>query len=350
MNQIFALHTMLKSTSPLGIGIIGAGYWGPNLVRNFDALADAQVHWVCDKKPGRLEFIREKFPHVPLTDDLDVLINDPRVDAIVIATPVSTHRDLALRALDAGKHLFIEKPLADSTMHAKDIVRAGVEAKRIIAVGHIFLYNPAVLTMRELISAGAIGQLCYAESGRVNLGPPASEVNVIWDLAVHDLAVLLYLWNQLPIQVTAYGKNFVHPSLTDVAFLHVAFADGTFGEHHISWLSPEKVRRFFVAGTNGSLKFDDMATEGKLRQIDQGIDSRIGLADGENKELYYKMGKVLFPTLNEVEPLQAECQHFVECIRNGVAPRADGESGLQVVRLLEAANWSLQEGSIPIRI
>ncbi len=332
------------------MALVGAGYWGPNLIRNFNSLDDCSVHWVCDKKPGRLQFIRERFPEIPLTDDFEVVLSDPRVDAVVLATPVSTHRDLALRAIKAGKHVFVEKPLADTTLHAREIADAGRTAGRVVAVGHIFVYNPAIVRMRELAQAGSIGKLCYAESSRVNLGPPASEVNVIWDLAVHDIAILLDVWNQKPVAVTAFGNRYLHPQLLDAAFLHLDFDDGSMSQHHVSWLSPDKVRRYFVAGSQGSLHFDDMRVQDKLRHIDQGQDTRIGLSDNESKELFYKPGEIKNVALPAEEPLRAECAHFLECIRTGKTPRAGAEEGVAVVQILEAACASIENNSARIAL
>ncbi len=340
----------MAQDEPLGIALVGAGYWGPNLIRNFNALDDCFVCWVCDKKPGRLQFIHERFPHLPLTDNFDTVLADPRVNALVLATPVSTHRDLALRALEAGKHVFVEKPLADTTQRAQEIADAGRAAKRVVAVGHIFVYNPAIVRMGELVHAGAIGKLCYAESSRVNLGPPASEVNVIWDLAVHDIAILLDVWRQKPIAVTAFGNRYLHPHLIDAAFLHIHFADGSMAQHHVSWLSPDKVRRFFVAGTLGSLHFDDMQPQAKLRHIDQGQDSRIGLSDTESKELFYKPGEIKTVALPADEPLRAECAHFLECIRTGTKPRAGADEGVAVVQILEAACASIENHSARVEL
>jgi len=338
------------SSNPLNVAIVGAGYWGPNLIRNFDSLADCRVRWVCDKKPGRLRYVHERWPHIPLTEDYNEILRDPSVDAIIVATPVSTHQPLAMAALNAGKHVFVEKPLAATSEQAQAIVELAKREERVLATGHIFVYHPAVAAMKTAIERGEIGKLCYAESGRVNLGPPASEVDVIWDLAVHDISILLYLWGQGPVEVIAYGRRFLHPTLIDAAFLHLHFADGSMAQHHVSWLSPEKVRRFFVAGTEGSLKFDDTVAEGKLRVIDQGVDSRIGLKDDEVKELYYRPGQVIVPELPKDEPLRIECQHFLDCIRNGQTPRADGQAGLAVVRVLEAAERSIAEGSKPISL
>lgn len=334
----------------VGIGIIGAGYWGPNLIRNFQNIRRCQVLWVCDAKAGRRQYVEERFPGIPVTDDLHRVISDARVKAVVVATPVSSHREIGLMALKAGKHLWVEKPLADSVASARELVAAAERRGLVLATDHLFVYNPAIAKAREIIVSGRLGPLCYAESGRVNLGPPASEVDVIWDLATHDLAITHFLWGRTPVGVVAYGYRFQHPRLLDVAFIHLRFEDGTTAVHHVSWLCPEKIRRYFVAGKLGSLMFDDTQAEKKLRFIDQGIDSRIGAGDDEVKELFYQPGGVSFPALAPVEPLRAACEHFLSCIENGGRPRADGRAGLAVVQMLEAAEESIVRNSKPIRV
>jgi predicted dehydrogenase len=338
------------TASQVGVAIVGIGYWGPNLIRNFDRLSECRVLWACDAKPGRQQYAKERFPDVPVTGEFAQVLQDPAVDAVVIATPVSTHHELGTAALQAGKHVMIEKPLADTRARAEALVLIAQEADRVLAVDHLFVYNPAVAKMKELVSAGQIDRLCYAESSRVNLGPPASEVDVIWDLATHDLSITYYLWERLPIELVAYGQRFLHPTLIDVAFLHLRFDDGTLAVHHVSWLSPEKVRRYFLAGEAGSFLFDDTAAEEKLRQIDQGVDSRIGLQDDEAKDLFYRPGVVRIPELVPVEPLEASCRAFIRSIQTGQAPRGDGRAGVAVVRMLEAAERSIAEGSRPVRL
>ncbi len=336
--------------SQTGVAIVGAGYWGPNLIRNFGRLSDCQVLWVCDQKPGRRQYVQERFPKIPVTEDVGAVLSDPRVDAVVIATPVSTHHAVAMAALQAGKHVMIEKPLTDTSDRAQELVDTARQAGKVLAVDHLFVYNPAIARMVELVNAGEVDRLCYAESSRVNLGPPASEVDVIWDLATHDLSITYALWGRLPIELTAYGRRFLHPTLIDVAFLHLRFEDDSLAVHHVSWLSPEKVRRYFLVGTCGSFVFDDTLAEGKLRQIDQGEDSRIGLEDDEVKDLFYRPGVVRYPDLEPVEPLAASCGDFIRCIRTEQTPRADGRAGLAVVRMLEAAERSIAEGSQPVRL
>jgi len=333
----------------LNIALVGAGYWGPNLIRNFNEIDHCRMAWVCESKPGRQQYVKERFPDVPVTDDLDAVLNDRSVDAVVIATPVSTHRDIAVAALRAGKHIWVEKPLADSVLAAKQIVTEGESRGLVLAVDHLFVYNPAIAKAKQILSQGGIGEQCYAESGRMNLGPPASEVDVLWDLATHDLAITYYLWGKIPSEVVAYGRRFQHPNLIDMAFIHLHFDDGSTAIHHVSWLCPEKTRRYFVAGKKGSMMFDD-TQEKKLRFVDQGVDSRIGAGDNDVKELFYKPGEVSYPELDRVEPLRAACEHFLQCIRREDTPRTGGRAGLAVVQMLEAAERSIAEGSRPIQL
>jgi len=332
------------------VAVVGAGYWGPNLVRNLISLEAVELTGVVDQRPGRLEYVRQKFGDVPVYAESHTLITDSITDAIVLATPVSSHADLAIRALEAGKHVFIEKPMARSVAECDAILEAAARAGRRVAVGHVFLHHPAVEAMRVAIAEGRIGRPCYCESARVNLGPPATEVSVLWDLLPHDLSILLDLAASPPLAVTAFGRNFVHPSLVDVAFVHVAFADGTFAQHHVSWLSPERVRRFFVAGARGSLLFNDAVAEGKLRFVDQGVDSRVGAKDGDAKELFYRPGEVRELALGPGEPLARECAAFIGAVRENAPLRNDGLSGRAVIALVEAAEQSIAAGgrSVPV--
>lgn len=334
----------------IGVGVVGVGYWGPNLIRNFLSLPNCKLVRACDARPGRLRYIKERFPQLEVTPDYADLLRDPRLDAICVATPVTTHKDVALRTLESGRHVFVEKPLAATSRDAMDLVDAAAARGKILATGHLFVYHPAIVRMREEIELNRLGQLCYMESERVNLGPPASEVDVIWDLAVHDLAISLYLaeGSQQPVEVTAYARRYVHGSLLDMALLVVRYADGVLSHHHVSWLSPNKVRRFFAAGTAGSASFDGRFEPQALTLFDQGYDSRVGARADEVVELKYGTGEVRVPRLPPIEPLKAECQHFLECIETGRRPRADGVAGLQVVQILEAAESSVASDSRPV--
>jgi len=332
----------------IGVGVVGVGYWGPNLVRNLLASPACRLVRACDARPGRLQYLAEKFPQVEVTPDYADLLRDPRLDAICIATPVSTHRDLALRALDSGRHVFVEKPLAASGREAWEMVERAAALNRVLAAGHLFVYHPAIERLRQELEANALGRLCTMESDRINLGPPASEVDVIWDLAVHDVSIALYLADETPIEVTAYAGRYVHPSLFDMALLVIRYSGGLLSHHHVSWLSPNKVRRFFAAGTSGSGLFDGRLEPQALTLWDRGYDSRIGARDDQVVELKYGTGEVRVPELPNAEPLRVECQHFLDCVATGAQPRAGGREGALVVQILEAAEQSIAQGSRPV--
>ncbi len=333
-------------TGMLGVAVVGVGYWGPKLVRNFLAVPDVELRWVCDFRAGRRQYVAERFPGVPVTETLDRVLRDSAVHAVALATPVSTHAELACAALQAGKHVLVEKPLAGSVRECDRIIAAAAAAGRRVAVGHLFVYHPAVQRMRAGIEDGAIGTLCYVETARVNLGPPASEVNVLWDLLAHDLSISLHLIDSEPVAVTACGRAFLHPTLVDAAFVHVRFADGRLTQHHVSWLSPAKVRRVFVAGTAGSYRFDDTLPDAaKLRFVDQGLDTRRGGGGDAAIDLVYRPGHVVDVALSAHEPLRAECEAFVQTIRTGAPLPNDARAGRDVVRLLAAAERSLAGGS-----
>lgn len=332
------------------VAVVGAGYWGPNLVRNFATFPECRIAWVCDTRLGRQRYIAERFPGIPVTADYETVLRDPAVDAVVLATPISTHYALAAPALEAGKHIFVEKPLAETSEQAGALVELARRKRRLLFAGHVFVYHPAIAAMKAAVGRRDIGKPCYVESSRVNLGPPDPKVDVIWDLAVHDISILLYLRGCEPTEVVAHGHRFLHPSHLDVAFLRVIFPDGFFAQHHVSWLSPRKVRRFSVYGSRGSLIFDDTATENKLELTDQGVDTRLNLDDQEVRELSYRPGTIVVPHLPAEEPLHAECGDFLACILNGGSPKSDGYAGLAVVRVLEAAQHSIKEGSRPVSL
>jgi predicted dehydrogenase len=334
----------------IGVGVLGAGWWGPNVIRSLLSLPNCCLVRACDARPGRLQYVQERFPQVEVTPDYEDLLRDPRLDAICIVTPIHTHHDLALRALDSGRHVFVEKPLAATSEQAQEIVERAAARNRVLAVGHLFVYHPAIVRLREEIVAGRLGRLCYLHSERVNLGPPTAEVDVIWDLAVHDVAIALYLASQQPAEVIAYGQRYVRPALLDMALLVLRYADGTLSHHHVSWLSPNKVRRFFAAGTDGSALFDARQEPKALTLFGQGFDTRLGARDDQAIDLTYGTGDVRVPDLPPIEPLAAECQHFLECIETGRQPRADGLAGLQVVQILEAAGRSVALGSQAVEL
>ena len=334
----------------IGVGVLGAGWWGPNVIRSLLSLPECRLVRVCDAQPGRLQYVKATFPQVEVTPDYDDLLRDPRLDAIFVVTPIHTHHELALRALDSGRHVFVEKPLAATVEQAMAIVERASACNRVLAVGHLFVYHPAIVRLRDEVAAHGLGTLCYMHSERVNLGPPAAQVDVLWDLAVHDVAIALYLAGQPPVEVVAYGHHYVRPALIDMALLVLRYPDGVLSHHHVSWLSPNKVRRFFAAGTAGSALFDAGLEPRALSLFGQGVDTRLGGGAGQAIDLTYGTGEVRVPDLPATAPLAAECQHFLECIMAGCRPRADGVAGLQVVQILEAAERSVALGSQPVAL
>jgi predicted dehydrogenase len=334
----------------IGIGIVGVGYWGPNLVRSFLSLPECSVVRACDGKPGRLQYIKAQFPQVEVTSHYEDLLADPRLDAICVVTPVSTHKDLALRALNSGRHVFIEKPLAATSEEARILAERAAARNQVLCVGHLFVFHPGIVYLHDQIAANHLGRLCAMQSERINLGPPASEVDVLWDLGVHDVSIALYLAAQEPVEVTAFAGRYVHPSLLDMALLVIRYTDGLLSHHHVSWLSPIKLRRFFAAGSAGSALFDLCQDPRSLTLYDRGYDSRIGAKDDQAVELKYGAGDVRIPDLPATEPLKAECRHFLECIQNGTRPRAGGGEGLRVVQVLEAAGRSVRNGSRAVEL
>jgi predicted dehydrogenase len=331
------------------IGVIGCGYWGPNVLRSFAAIEGCRVKRAADRKSGRLQFVAERFPQLVLSADHRDVLADPEIHAVCVVTPVSTHHEIALAALRAGKHVLVEKPLAVRTEQAVEIVACARERGLIVGVGHLFEYHPAITCVRQAISEGAVGEIAYLDATRINLGPPASEVSVLWDLAPHDVSLLLLLAGESPETITTFAGHYCRDGMIDAAFLHLGFRGGRMGQIHVSWLSSNKTRRLWVMGTSGSILYDDMASE-KVRIFDQGFDSRIGAADHEAKVLAYRPAKVTVPRLADIEPLQLECQEFVNAVRTGSPPRADAESGLRVVQVLAAAERSLARGSVPVTV
>ncbi|MBI4517225.1 MAG: Gfo/Idh/MocA family oxidoreductase [Deltaproteobacteria bacterium] len=329
------------------VGVIGCGYWGPNVLRSFAAVPGCRVKRAADRRPGRLRFVAERFPEVVLSDDHEAILRDPEIDAVCVVTPVSTHHQLALAALAAGKHVLVEKPLAAQPAQALDLVEQAERRGLLLGVGHLFEYHPAISALRTAIAQGAIGELAYLDGARINPGPPASEVNVLWDLAPHDVSIQLLLAGAEPETVTAFGSRCTRGDLLDAAFVHLAFAGGCRGQIHVSWLSPHKTRRLWVMGTQGSILYDDLAPE-KVRVFDQGFDSRVGAGDDDTRALFYRPAKVTVPVLAADEPLRLECEEFVRALRTGTPPRADGASGLRVVRVLAAAELSLARGSVAV--
>jgi predicted dehydrogenase len=323
------------------VGVVGLGYWGPNLARNFDRLPDAELAWLCDASEDALERGAAAFPSARTTTELDDLLADDALDAILIATPVPTHAELATRVLAAGKHCFVEKPLGRSEQEAEAVVEAARAANRVLMVGHLLEYHPGVDRLAELVQSGELGDLRYIYSNRLNLGKHRQDENALWSLGAHDVSVILRLADEEPFECTAVGESYVKPGVEDVVFAFMRFESGLTAHMHLSWLDPHKERRFTVVGSKRMATFDDMELERKLTVYDKGFDESYS----SYGEYIARSGDVFSPRVSNEEPLRIECRHFLDCVRDGAEPRSGGESALRVVRVLERLQRSLVESS-----
>jgi predicted dehydrogenase len=323
----------------LKLGVIGAGYWGPNLIRNISEAPGADIVAVADLDPERLGALHKRFPGVRTTTDHRDLLSDPAIDAVCIVTPISTHRPLAEQAFAAGKHVFVEKPLAGSVIDAEAILAAAKHAGKLLMVGHTFVYNPAVTTVRAIIDRGELGKVQYVDSQRVNLGLHQFDFNVLWDLGPHDVSIVLYWLQEEPDWVQCVGGCFVQSDIEDVVFLTMGFPSGAIAHAHLSWLAPSKLRTMTVIGDKKMAVYDDGHSAEKVKIYDHGV----AQLSADELRRSYRSGDIHSPHVAVTEALQLEVRHFVQCIRDGTTPRSDGLAGLRVVRALEGANRSLKE-------
>jgi predicted dehydrogenase len=330
------------------VAIVGYGYWGPNLLRNYIELTGAWVEWVCDTRPEALEKAKTRYPAVPRTTDYQQVLEDPKVEAVVIATPISTHFALAKAALLAGKHVFVEKPMTGSTSDAVELVKLTSDCGLTLMVGHTFVFSPPVRKVKEIIDSGELGDILFVTSSRVNLGLHQKDVSVVWDLAPHDLSILHYWLGETPSSVSTTGRACINPGIPDVAFVNLRFPSGVVAELQVSWLSPVKLRRTMVVGSRKMLLYDDTESVEKVKIFDHGVDFKDPETFGEY-QLSYRTGDILSPKIGGNEPLFMEASHFVECLEKGARPITDGVAGLAVVASLEAADYSLRhEGAIQL--
>jgi predicted dehydrogenase len=329
---------MSTGERPLKLGVVGLGYWGPNLARNFAGLADCEVSWLCDASKQAREKVARTIPGARQSEDMEELLADDDLDAVVLATPVPSHAELATRALQAGKHCFVEKPLATTVVDAERAVAAAEQTGRTLMVGHLLEYHPAVRRLKEMVQADELGEMYYLYGNRVNLGKIRADENALWSLGAHDVSVVLHLIGEEPEECTAHGASYVREGVQDVVFCYLRFPSGIVAHLHLSWLDPHKERRITVVGARRMATFDDMLIEGKLTIYDKGFDE-----DTRSwGEYIARSGDTFSPRIANVEPLRIECEHFVECIRTGATPRSDGHSGLRVVRVLEQLQRSLE--------
>jgi predicted dehydrogenase len=321
------------------VGVAGLGYWGPNLARNFDRLAETELRWICDRSDEARQSWSAEFPRATVAAELDELLDDPELDAVVLATPVPLHGEQALKVIAAGKHCFVEKPLALTSPEAEQVVEAARDSDRVLMVGHLLEYHPGVAKLKELASSGELGDLYYIYSNRLNLGKLRPDENALWSLGAHDVSVVLHLAGQEPDEMHAFGESYVQNGIEDVVFGYLRFPSGLVAHLHMSWLDPHKERRFTVVGSQRMATFDDMELEQKVVVYDKGFDQ-----DARTYGEYItRSGDIRSPSISNEEPLRIECRHFAECIREGKAPVSGAESGLRVVRVLEGLQRSLTE-------
>jgi predicted dehydrogenase len=332
----------------VNIGVIGYGYWGPNVARNFHATSGAKLVAVSDVSDKRLGLAQTNYPFIKAVKDPLELIRSTDVDAVAIVTPVFAHYELAKAALDAGKHIFVEKPFTSTSAQARELVELAAKKKLRIMVDHTFLFTGAVKKIKELIDSGELGRLMFYDSVRVNLGLFQHDVNVIWDLAPHDLSIMAHVIDRKPVAISAHGSVHYQNSLEDIAYVAVEFEGGGFIAHfHVNWLSPVKIRKTLISGDKKMLVWDDLDADEKIKIYDRGVDikSANGGKDGIHDLLVsYRSGDVHIPKLEATEALKAEAQYFIDCLEKSGQPFNSGESGLQVVRLLEAADESIKNG------
>jgi predicted dehydrogenase len=326
----------------IGIGVVGLGYWGPNLARNFDRLPGAELRWICDQSEQARERWSPAFPGTRVSAELDELLEDPELDAVVVATHVPSHAALATRVLGAGKHCFVEKPLAQSVADAEQVVAAAREAGRVLMVGHLLEYHPGVEKLKEIADSGELGEIFYLYSNRLNLGKLRADENALWSLGAHDVSVLLHLaGGEEPTECQAFGESYMRDGVEDVVFCNLRFPSGLAAHLHLSWLDPHKERRFTVVGSKKMATFDDMEIERKVTVYDKGFDQDFA----SYGEYIMRSGDIWSPRVSNEEPLRIECRHFLERISDGGEPRSGGDSGVRVVRVLEALQRSLDRSS-----
>ena len=334
----------------VGLAVVGAGYWGPNLIRNAAETPGSTLRVVCDLDEARLARIGRRHPGVRLARLLDDVLADATVDAVILATPASTHHALAKAVLSAGKDVLVEKPLAMNIEESRDLVRTADAGRRVLMTGHTFIYNAAVRYVHDLVTSGEIGDVLYIYSSRVNLGQVRKDVNALWNVAPHDISIANWVLGETPHRVRAIGRSFLQPGIEDVVFAVFEYPGGALAHVHSSWLDPSKVRRTTFVGSKKMVVYDDVESEGKIKVYDKGV-RRQG-PDGEYGEFQLKLhsGDIHIPKITFTEPLADECAHFVECVRTRAVPRTDGRAGLAVVAALEAAQKSLASGGDAVDI
>ena len=336
--------------SLLTIGVVGCGYWGPNLIRNFMNLQGAEVKSCADISEMRLQHMKGLYPSIEVTNDYMDIVNDPDIEAIVVSTPVSTHFMVAQAALEAGKHVFVEKPLTRTVDEGVTLVELAEKKKRTLMVGHTFVFTAAVNKIKELIDSGELGDIYYISTSRVNLGIFQDDINVVWDLAPHDVSIMNFVLNSRPESVTAIGHSYIRPGIEDVVFVTMRYPGNKLTNIHVSWLNPSKIRKTTVVGSKKMLVYDDVSSLEKIRIYDKGVTVQPHYDTFGEFHLSYRYGDISIPRLDDSEPLKIECQHFIDCIEKGERSRSSGRDGLEVLLALDAADRSIKENGKEVQI
>jgi predicted dehydrogenase len=332
------------------IAVVGCGYWGPNLLRNFISLPHCKVKYACDPKKDRLAHMKSLYPAIETTTDLNIAVEDKEIDAVVIATPVRFHYDLAKRSLQAGKHTFIEKPMAGSTAECMELIEIAERSNLTIMVGHTFIYSPPVRKVKEIINNEALGEIQYISARRLNLGLFQTDINVAWDLAPHDISIILYIMGKPPLSVNCQGKAHVNLEIEDVTTMTLSFENGGFATIQSSWLDPNKIREMTFIGSKRMLVYNDLESNEKIKIYDKRVETPPFYDTFAEFQYAYHYGDMYSPYLKQYEPLKMECQHFIDCIRTGDQPESSGYDGLRVVQILEAATESLRKEGAKVEI
>src|SRR5881296_2385953 len=327
---------------PVSVGVVGCGYWGPNLVRNFRQLPECSLKLMCDTSEARLAHLKSLYPEVEGHKDFGHLLNGAGLDAVIIATPVRFHYAMAKASLLAGKHTFIEKPMASSAEECEELVHIAEEKGLVLMIGHTFLYSPAVMKIKEIVDRGDIGDIRYISSRRLNLGLFQKDINVAWDLAPHDISIILHILDEFPTTINCQGNAHITPGIEDVTNMSLSFPRKRFATIQSSWLEPRKIREMTIVGTRRMIVYDDLRTREKIRIYDARVERPPHYDTFAEFQYSYHYGDSYIPYLHQEEPLKLACQHFIECIKTNSEPLTNGRRGLELVRILEAASASLK--------
>ncbi len=332
------------------MAVVGCGYWGPNLVRNFISLTDCKVKKICDADKNRTGHIKSLYPFVETTVNFDEIINDVSIDAVAVATPVRLHYEMARKCLLAGKHVFVEKPMASSAQQCQELIEIADDKKLTLMVGHIFVYSTPVQRIKDIVKSGELGEIQYVSARRLNLGLFQKDINVAWDLAPHDISIIVHVMDAMPASVNCQGKAHINPDVEDVTNMTLNFSNGAMATIQSSWLDPNKIREITFVGKKKMLVYDDIEPLEKIKIYDKRVDMPPHYDTFGEFQYAYHYGDMHCPYLKLVEPLKTECQHFIESIKNRTKPLTGGPNGLQVVKILEASSFSLKNKGAEIRI